>query len=65
MQIAENTVVAFDYELKDDEGQVLDTSEGREPLLYLHGVGQIIPGLEREMVGKSVGAVTSVTRRLD
>ena len=61
MQIAENTVVAIDYVLKDDEGQVLDSSEGREPLLYLHGAGQIIPGLERELDGKQVGDQLQVT----
>jgi len=55
MQIAANTVVAIDYTLTDDDGQVLDTSEGRAPLSYLHGVGGIIPGLERELEGKQVG----------
>lgn len=55
MQVAENKVVAIDYTLKDDSGQVLDTSEGREPLSYLHGKGGIIPGLERELDGKEAG----------
>ena len=55
MQIAKNTVVAIDYVLKDDKGQVLDSSEGREPLSYLHGAGTIIPGLERELDGKHIG----------
>jgi len=55
MKIAENTVVAIDYTLKDDGGQVLDSSEGRAPLSYLHGVGGIIPGLERELDGKQTG----------
>jgi FKBP-type peptidyl-prolyl cis-trans isomerase SlyD len=55
MQIAENKVVAIDYTLKDDSGQVLDTSEGREPLSYLHGTGGIIPGLEQELAGKEAG----------
>lgn len=55
MQIARNTVVAIDYTLKDDDGQVLDSSTGREPLSYLHGTGGIIPGLERELDGKQVG----------
>ena len=53
MQIAEKTVVSFEYTLKDDEGKVLDTSEGREPLTYLHGLGNIIPGLEKALTGKS------------
>lgn len=55
MQIAKNKVVAIDYVLKDDKGQVLDSSEGREPLSYLHGAGTIIPGLERELDGKQTG----------
>ena len=55
MQIAENAVVTIDYTLTDDDGQVLDSSEGREPLLYLHGTGGIIPGLEQELDGKQVG----------
>lgn len=55
MQIANDMVVAIDYKLSDDDGQVLDSSEGREPLSYLHGAGGIIPGLERELEGKAVG----------
>lgn len=60
MRVAKHTVVAIDYTLKDDDGQVLDSSEGREPLSYLHGVGGIIPGLERELDGKEAGASLSV-----
>lgn len=55
MQVAKNSVVSIDYVLRDDEGEVLDSSEGREPLAYLHGVGQIIPGLEQALEGKEVG----------
>ena len=43
------------YELKDAEGEVLDSSKGQEPLVYLHGAGNIIPGLEEALVGKAVG----------
>ena len=55
MQITKNAAVAIDYTLTDDDGQVLDSSEGREPLSYLHGAGGVIPGLERELDGKQVG----------
>lgn len=55
MQIVKDTVVAIDYTLKDDEGAVLDTSEGKEPLAYLHGAGNIIPGLEKALEGKAPG----------
>ena len=55
MVIAQHTVVSINYTLKDSDGKVLDTSEGREPLVYLHGVGALIPGLEKELEGKSAG----------
>lgn len=55
MKIAKNTVVAFDYTLTNKDGEVLDTSDGRVPLEYLHGAGNIISGLEKEMEGLGVG----------
>ena len=55
MQVANNTVVAVDYTLTGSDGEVIDSSQGGEPLSYLHGAGGIIPGLERELEGKSVG----------
>lgn len=55
MQIAPNTVAAFHYTLTDDAGQVVDSSAGREPLVYLHGQGQIVPGLEKQMEGRVAG----------
>ena len=56
MEIAKNTVVTLNYTLKNGDGEVLDTSEGREPLVYLHGVGALIPGLENDLDGKTAGA---------
>ena len=56
MKISSNTVVTLNYTLKSGEGELLDTSEGREPLVYLHGVGALIPGLEKELNGKEKGA---------
>lgn len=55
MQIADNCVVAIHYKLTDDDGQVIDSSEGQAPLAYLHGHQGIIPGLEKELTGKSAG----------
>jgi FKBP-type peptidyl-prolyl cis-trans isomerase SlyD len=55
MQIAENTVAAFHYTLTNDAGEVLDSSRGREPLVYLHGAGNIVPGLEKAMAGRNPG----------
>ncbi|MFA9460219.1 FKBP-type peptidyl-prolyl cis-trans isomerase [Thiohalorhabdus sp. Cl-TMA] len=61
MQAAKDRVVSIDYTLKDADDQVIDTSEGREPLAYIHGNGQIIPGLERALEGKGPGEDVAVT----
>ena len=53
MQIEKNKVVSIDYTLKDDDGKILDTSEGREPLNFIHGNGHLIPGLEEALEGKT------------
>jgi FKBP-type peptidyl-prolyl cis-trans isomerase SlyD len=55
MQIAERTVASFNYTLTNDAGEVIDSSEGRSPLAYLHGAGNIVPGLEKEMAGRKAG----------
>jgi len=55
MQACANKVVLVDFTLKDDDGQVLDSSTDDEPMAYLHGVGAILPGLEQALEGKSVG----------
>lgn len=59
--VGKNTVVTFHYTLKDKAGEVIDTSEGSAPLVYLHGYSQIVAGLENALVGKSVGASFKVT----
>lgn len=61
MQISRHTVASIDYKLTDDQGQVLDSSEGREPLTYLHGAGNLIPGLETALEGNAPGDSVSVT----
>ncbi len=61
MKIAKNTVVAIDYTLKDDEGEIVDSSEGQDPLHYLHGHGNIVAGLERALDGKEAGENVSVS----
>jgi FKBP-type peptidyl-prolyl cis-trans isomerase SlyD len=60
MQIADHSVVSFHYTLTNDAGEVLDSSQGNEPLTYLHGAGNIVPGLEKALTGRSVGASFSV-----
>jgi FKBP-type peptidyl-prolyl cis-trans isomerase SlyD len=54
MQVAQGAVVLIHYTLTDDKGEKLDSSDGT-PLAYLHGNGNLIPGLERELEGKSAG----------
>lgn len=61
MQIAANTVVTIDYTLTDDSGRVIDSSSGHEPLAYLHGCQNIIPGLEKALEGKRKGESLKVS----
>lgn len=60
MKIADNCVVSIHYTLTDNDGNVIDSSSGRDPLKYLHGAGNIIPGLERELVDCQAGEEKNV-----
>jgi len=53
--IQDGMVGVFHYTLTNDAGERIDSSEGGEPLVYLHGRGNIVPGLERQLVGKVAG----------
>ena len=53
--IAPDQVVQFHYTLRDDDGDVVDSSANDEPLTYLHGPGGIVPGLEQALLGRAVG----------
>lgn len=55
MQITKHKVAAINYTLRDSQGNVLDSSEGGEPLYYLHGENNLIPGMEEGLEGKGVG----------
>ena len=55
MQVKKHKVVSIDYRLTDDNGQIIDSSQAAGPLYYLHGEGNIIPGLESALEGKSLG----------
>lgn len=55
MQIAQDCVALIEYTLTNDAGDVIDSSVGGEPLAYLHGHHNIIPGLEKALSGKVVG----------
>jgi len=61
MNIEKNSVVSIHYKLTDDEGTLVDSSEGMEPLTYLHGSGSIISGLESALEGKAAGDAFQVT----
>lgn len=61
MQIAHQKVVSIHYTLTNVDGEILDSSEGSEPLAYLHGFGNIIPGLENALTGRKVGDRFSVS----
>lgn len=53
--IEKNVVATIEYTLTNDDGETLDTSVGDEPLSYLHGFGNIVPGLEAALAGKKIG----------
>lgn len=55
MQVDKHKVVTIDYTVKDEEGTVIDSSSGGEPLAYIHGTGNLIPGLESALEGKTKG----------
>ena len=55
MQVEKNKVVSIHYILKDNDGKTLDSSEGRDPLSYIHGTGNLIAGMEEGLEGKQTG----------
>ncbi len=61
MIIQDRKAVSFHYTLSNQEGEQLETSRDKEPMTYLHGAQNIIPGLEKAMSGRSVGDKFQVT----
>ena len=61
MQISSKKVVSFNYTLTNDAGETIDSSNGGNPMVYLHGAENIIPGLESALDGKVVGDALQVT----
>ena len=55
MEITKNKVAGIHYTLRDNTGSIIDTSDGREPLYYLHGAGNLIIGMEEGLEGKTIG----------
>ena len=60
MQVSEQKVVTMNYEVADDQGQLIDRSEEGGPLAYIHGNGQLIPGLEKALEGRGKGDKVAV-----
>lgn len=61
MKITKHHVVTIDYTLTDPAGKVIDSSQGQEPLAYIHGIGSLVPGLEKALEGQPAGATISVS----
>jgi len=61
MKIGKGRVVRMNYTLRDESGTTIESSQGREPLTYLHGFGHLIPGLEKTLDGSQAGLQTTVT----
>ncbi|GAC1303477.1 MAG: peptidylprolyl isomerase [Steroidobacteraceae bacterium] len=61
MEIAADRVVLIHYTLKDDDGTVIDTSAGAEPLAYIQGHGNLVAGLEKALEGKQDGDTLAVS----
>ncbi|MPZ76984.1 MAG: peptidylprolyl isomerase [Deltaproteobacteria bacterium] len=59
--VQDGSIVSIEYTLTDEAGKVIDSNVGKEPLTYIHGAGQIVPGLEKELSGLKVGAQKTVT----
>ncbi|MEE4244971.1 MAG: peptidylprolyl isomerase [Kangiellaceae bacterium] len=61
MTITNDKVVSMHYTVKTNDGALVDSSEGKDPLLYMHGHRNIIPGLEEALEGKNVGEKLQAT----
>jgi len=53
--IQNGSIVSFEYTLSDEMGKIIESNKDKEPLTYTHGQGQIIPGLEKELLGMRAG----------
>ena len=55
MQVGPGTTVTMEYTVRLDSGEVVDSSDGRDPLTFQFGQGEVISGLEREIQGMQTG----------
>lgn len=65
MQIADKKVVGFHFKLTNDKGELIESSANHPPLMYIHGQGNIIAGLENALTGKSTGDSFTLTLQPD
>lgn len=61
MQIAQHAVVTMTYTLTNDYGDIIDQADAAQPFVYLHGVDNIIPGLEKHLTGKQANDSLTVS----
>jgi FKBP-type peptidyl-prolyl cis-trans isomerase SlyD len=61
LKIGADSVVTFHYTLKDGDGADIESSAGKDPVIYMHGHANIVPGLEQEMFGRQRGDTFSAT----
>lgn len=61
MHVDDNKVVSFHFTLTDDQGDTIESTRSEAPLAYLHGQGNLIPGLEKALSGKTVGDTFDLT----
>ena len=61
LKIDADNVVTFHYTLKGEDGAEIETSVGKDPVIYMHGHANIVPGLEQEMTGRQGGDTFSAT----
>jgi FKBP-type peptidyl-prolyl cis-trans isomerase SlyD len=62
-EIREGSLVTIEFTLTDNSGNLIESTSGKEPLTYVHGAGQIVPGLERELTGLKTGEEKKVQVR--
>jgi FKBP-type peptidyl-prolyl cis-trans isomerase SlyD len=60
VKIVKDRIVCMDYTIRLASGQVVESSVGQEPLTYLHGRHQIVPGVERAVEGLEAGALLEI-----
>ena len=59
--IKKGSAVSLEYTLSDEKRKVIESNKGEQPLYYVHGRSEIVPGLEKALDGMAVGGVKHVT----